>query len=201
MDCGPTWMVREGAASPPRVAEQTLTPVEITSLFAAVGRGETAAFERLYVTTCAKIYGVVLRILRRPDLAANVVEETYLQVWRSIGEFDPALSSPLAWMVAIARRRAIDLARQPGTGSEEGDPALADTESPGVLPRREMPEELKRLLTCIGRLEPDRQRMLLLAYYGAFSREQLAAKLDMPANLLKASLRRSLFELEQCLTS
>jgi RNA polymerase sigma-70 factor, ECF subfamily len=201
MDCGPTWMVREGAARPPRVAEQTLTPVEITSLFAAVGRGETAAFERLYVTTCAKIYGVVLRILRRPDLAANVVEETYLQVWRSIGEFDPALSSPLAWMVAIARRRAIDLARQPGTGSEEGDPALADTESPGVLPRREMPEELKRLLTCIGRLEPDRQRMLLLAYYGAFSREQLAAKLDMPANLLKASLRRSLFELEQCLTS
>ena len=51
------------------------------------------------------------------------------------------------------------------------------------------------------RLEPDRQRMLLLAYYGAFSREQLAAKLDVPANLLKASLRRSLFELEQCLTS
>jgi DNA-directed RNA polymerase specialized sigma24 family protein len=43
--------------------------------------------------------------------------------------------------------------------------------------------------------------MLLLAYYGAFSRDQLATKLDMPANLLKTSLRRSLSELEQCLTS
>jgi RNA polymerase sigma-70 factor (ECF subfamily) len=64
-----------------------------------------------------------------------------------------------------------------------------------------MPEELKRLLTCIGRLEPERQRMLLLAYYGAFGRDQLAARLDMPTNLLKASLRRSLSELEQCLTS
>jgi RNA polymerase sigma-70 factor (ECF subfamily) len=178
-----------------------LTPVEITWLFTAVARGDTAAFERLYAATCAKIYGIVLRILRRHDLAADVVEETYMQVWRSVGEFDPGLTSPLAWMVAIARRRAIDVARQPGTGPAEGDPALADTESPGVLPRREMPEELKRLLTCIGRLEPDRQRLLLLAYYGAFSREQLAAKLDMPANLLKASLRRSLFELEQCLTS
>jgi RNA polymerase sigma-70 factor (ECF subfamily) len=104
-------------------------------------------------------------------------------------------------MVAIARRRAIDLARKPGASADDGDPALAEAESPGVLPRREMPEELKRLLTCIGRLEPDRQRMLLLAYYGAFSRDQLAAKLDLPANLLKASLRRSLFELEQCLTS
>jgi RNA polymerase sigma-70 factor (ECF subfamily) len=64
-----------------------------------------------------------------------------------------------------------------------------------------MTEALKRLLTCIGRLEPDRQRMLLLAYYGAFSRDQLAAKLDAPAHLLKASLRRSLSEIEQCMTS
>jgi DNA-directed RNA polymerase specialized sigma24 family protein len=43
--------------------------------------------------------------------------------------------------------------------------------------------------------------MLLLAYYGAFSREQLAAKLDMPVDLLRASLRRSLLEIEQCLKS
>jgi RNA polymerase sigma-70 factor (ECF subfamily) len=176
-----------------------MTPVEITWLFAAVARGDVGAFERLYGATCAKIYGVVLRILRRHDLAADVMEETYLHVWRSVGEFDPALSNPVAWMVAIARRRAI--ARKPDAGAGDSEPVLAEAESPGVLPRREMPEELKRLLTCIGRLEPDRQRMLLLAYYGAFSREHLAVKLDMPANLLKASLRRSLFELEQCLTS
>ena len=158
-----------------------------------------AAFERLYAATCAKIYGVVLRILRRHDLAADVMEDTYLQIWRTVGEFDPALSNPVAWMVAIARRRAIDLARKPDIAAEGGDPALAEADSPGVLPRREMPEELKRLLTCIGRLDPDRQRMILLAYYGAFSREQLSVKLDMPVNLLKASLRRSLVEIEQCL--
>jgi RNA polymerase sigma-70 factor (ECF subfamily) len=178
-----------------------MTPVEMTWVLAAVARGDVGAFERLYASTCAKIYGVVLRILRRHDLAADVMEDTYLQIWRSAGEFDPALSNPTAWMVAIARRRAIDLARKPNIGAEESEPAIADADSPGVLPRREMPDELKRLLTCIGRLDPERQRMLLLAYYGAFSREQLAAKLDMPANLLKASLRRSLFELEQCLTS
>jgi RNA polymerase sigma-70 factor (ECF subfamily) len=178
-----------------------LTPVEITWLLAAAARGDMAAFERLYATTSAKIYGVVLRILRRHDLAADVTEETYCQVWRSAGEFDPAISNPVAWMVAIARRRAIDLARKPDAGARDSEPELAEAENPGILTRREMPEELKRLLTCIGRLDPDRQRMLLLAYYGAFSRDQLAVKLDMPANLLKASLRRSLFELGQCLTS
>ncbi len=179
----------------------SVTPVEITWLLAAVNQGDAGAFERLYLATCAKIYGVVLRILRRHELAAQVVEETYLQIWRTAHEFDPTLSNPIAWMVAIARRRAIDLVRRPETVAAEPDPEIEDGEGPGTVPRRELTNELKRLLTCIGRLEPDRQRMLLLAYYGAFSREELALKLDIPANLLRAALRRSLFEIEQCLTS
>jgi RNA polymerase sigma-70 factor (ECF subfamily) len=62
-------------------------------------------------------------------------------------------------------------------------------------------DDLKQLLTCIGRLEPDRQRMLLIAYYGAFTRDQLSAKLEMPVDLVRASLRRSLLEIDGCLTS
>jgi len=177
------------------------TSVEIAWLLAAVTKGDKNAFERLYAATCAKVYGVVLRIVRRHDLAAEVVEEAYLQVWNNSSQFDPAFSTPIAWIVAIARTRAIDVARRPDADAADIEPEIADADSPGVLPRRELTDELKRLLTCIGRLEPERQRMLLLAYYGAFSREQLATKLDMSANLLKAALRRSLFEIEQCLTS
>jgi RNA polymerase sigma-70 factor (ECF subfamily) len=138
-----------------------------------------------------------LRIVRRHALAADVVEQAYLQIWQSAGEFNPGQSGPLAWMVAIARRLAIDEARRaPGDGEPEVE---EESEGPAAVPRHQLTEELKRLLTCIGRLEPERQRMLLLAYYGAFEREQLAIKLDMPVNLLRASLRRSLVEVEQCL--
>ena len=178
------------------------TPVEMTWLLAAVAKGDAVAFERLYGATCAKLYGVVLRIVRRDDLAADVMEDAYLQIWGSTGEFDPAQSGPLAWMVAIARRLAIDVARRPQPPAGDGEPeVIDDNEGPGTVPRHELTNDLKRLLTCIGRLEPDRQRMLLLAYYGAFSREQLSMKLDMPVNLLRASLRRSLAEVEQCLGS
>jgi RNA polymerase sigma-70 factor, ECF subfamily len=174
------------------------TPVEITWMLAAVAKGDPSALERLYQATCAKLYGVVLRIVRRHDLAADVIEESYLQIWRSAGEFNPGHSSPLAWMVAIARRMAIDVAR--GAVAADGEPeVIEENEGPGTLPRHQLTDDLKRLLTCIGRLEPDRQRMLLLAYYGAFSREQLSVKLDMPVDLLKSSLRRSLVEVEQCL--
>jgi RNA polymerase sigma-70 factor (ECF subfamily) len=178
-----------------------LTPAEITALLAITARGDREAFARLYAGTCAKLYGVVLRILRRHDLAAKVLEDAYLQIWQNAGQYDPAESTPIAWMVAFARTRAIDLARRPDTAASDVEPEIAEAEGPGVLPRREMTEGLKRLLTCIGRLEPERQRMVLLAYYGAFSREQLAVKLDVPTNLLKASLRRSLFEIERCLTA
>ena len=177
-----------------------LTAPELTWLLDATSRQDHAAFERLYAATSAKLYGVVLRILRRHDLAAGVLEEAYLQIWETAADYDPSQASPFAWMVAITRRRAIDLVRRPDTVASDVEPDIAEAEGPGVLPRRELTDDLKRLLTCVGRLDPDRQRMVLLAYYGAFSREQLASKLDLPANLLKASLRRSLFEIEQCLT-
>ena len=178
------------------------TAVEITWLLAAVAKGDAVAFERLYGATCAKLYGVVLRILRRHDLAGDVIEQAYLQIWRDAGDYGPARLTPLAWMVAIARRLAIDVARGPQPPAAEGEPDIVEgDEGPGAVPRHELTDDLKQLLTCIGRLEPERQRMLLLAYYGAFGREQLSAKLDMPIDLLRASLRRSLLEIDGCLKS
>jgi RNA polymerase sigma-70 factor (ECF subfamily) len=177
------------------------TSVEISLMLASVANGDADAFERLYMATSAKIYGVVLRIVRRHDYAADVMEDTYLHIWKTAADFDPALASPMSWMVAIARARAIDLARRPDIVASDAEPEIADADGPGPLSRRELTEDLKRLLTCIGRLEPERQRMLLLAYYGAFSRGELSRKLDTPALQLRVSLRRSLFEIEQCLTS
>ena len=176
------------------------TPAEITRLLAAVAQGDPSAFERLYAGTCAKLHGVVLRIVRRHNLAAEVMERAYLEIWREAGEFNPTHSSPLAWMVAIARRLAIDVVRRPAIAGNEPEVG-EETEGPAAVPRQQLTDALKRLLTCIGRLEPDRQRMLLLAYYGAFSRQELSVKLDIPVDLLKSSLRRSLVEVEQCLNT
>src|SRR5438105_4760025 len=124
------------------------SPAEITALLASVGKRDGAAFERLYRASAAKLYGVVLRILRRHDIAAAVLENAFLQIWETAGDFDPAQSSPIAWIIAIARSRAIDLARRPDTAPSNTEPDIADAESPGSMPRREMTEELKRLLTC-----------------------------------------------------
>jgi len=178
-----------------------LTPAELVWLIAAVSKRDEAAFERLYVATRAKLYGVVLRILRRQDLAEEVIQETYVKVWNSAGQFNPAVSSPITWMAAIARNRAIDIVRKRGESSIEEEPEAMDVaaETPDPLARREMSEELKRLLECVGRLEPDRQKLVLLAYYNGWSREQLAAKFATPVNTVKTWLRRSMMEIRECL--
>ncbi|GLH78576.1 RNA polymerase sigma factor [Bradyrhizobium sp. SSBR45G] len=178
-----------------------LTPAELVWLLAAVAKGDEAAFERLYTATRAKLYGVVLRILHRQDLAEEVVQETYVKVWNNAAQFDPAVSSPITWMAAIARNRAIDLVRKRGELSLEDEPSALEVaaETPDPLARREMSEELKRLLECVGRLEPDRQKLVLLAYYNGWSREQLATKFEAPVNTVKTWLRRSMMDIRQCL--
>jgi RNA polymerase sigma-70 factor (ECF subfamily) len=180
-----------------------LTPAELVWLMAGVARGDQAAFERLYVATRAKLFGVVLRILRRTDLAEEVIQETYLKIWNNAGSFDARLATPITWMVAIARNRALDVVRRKSEVSIEDEPEAMETagEEPNPLARQEMTDDLKRLLGCLGQLEEERRRLVLLAYYGGWSREQLAVKFDRPANTIKTWLRRSLLEIRECLGS
>ncbi len=178
-----------------------LTQAELVWLLAAVAKGDQAAFERLYSATRAKLYGVLLRILGKPELADDVMQETYLKVWKMAGRFDPTIASPITWMVAIARNRAIDIVRKRADVSVEDSPEAMGVaaETPPPLARREMTEELRRLLSCLGKLDPEKQRIVLLAYYSGWSREQLAQKLDIPVNTIKTWLRRSLLEIRECM--
>ncbi len=178
-----------------------LTPGELVWLLASVAKGDEAAFERLYEATRAKLFGVVLRILRRQDLAEEVIQEAYVKIWNSAGQFNPGMASPITWMVSIARNRAIDVVRKRSETSIEEEPAAMEvaSDTPEPLARREMTEELKRILECVGQLDPERQKLVLLAYYNGWSREQLAEKFDTPLNTVKTWLRRSMIEIRECL--
>jgi RNA polymerase sigma-70 factor, ECF subfamily len=178
-----------------------LMQTELVWLLGAVARGDETAFERLYEATRAKLYGVLLRILGKPALAEEVMHETYLKVWKMADRFDPATASPITWMVAIARNRAIDIVRKRGDISidEEPDAPEPAAGGPPPLARREMTAELKRLLSCLGRLDSEKQRIVLLAYYSGWSRDQLATKLDIPVNTIKTWLRRSVLEIRECM--
>ena len=80
----------------------------IAAALAAAGRGDRKALQTIYRLTAAKLFAVCMRILGERGEAEDMLQEVYMTVWRKAGTFDPALSSPMTWLIAIARNRAID---------------------------------------------------------------------------------------------
>jgi RNA polymerase sigma-70 factor (ECF subfamily) len=164
---------------------------------------DTSAFAALYRQTSAKLYGVVARILSRSDVAADVLQETYVRIWDKAGEFDPAKGSPLGWMATIARSRALDEVRRVRPVSLEDQPEGFEPAAEEVDPlaARERSERLGALVACLKALDEEKRAVVLLAYYRGLSREALAKRFGRPVPTIKTWLHRSLAQLRDCLAS
>jgi RNA polymerase sigma-70 factor (ECF subfamily) len=184
-----------GVAAPPRSAD------DLTQLLLRVASEDHKAFQMLFRATSAKLYSVVFRILRRKDLADEIVQEAYLRIWRRAASFDRKAGSAIAWMAVIARNLALDELRRAQPISIEDRPEVLDMpdEFNHPLDAREKSEDGARLMACLEGMEKDRREMLLLAYYHGMSREELAAKYGAPVGTVKTWLRRGLLQLRACL--
>jgi RNA polymerase sigma-70 factor (ECF subfamily) len=128
------------------------------------------------------------------------LQDVYVRVWLRAGEFDPTLGSPITWMVAIARNRALDEAKRKTMRSLDTMPELLQLPSEeDPLTSLERGEERRRLLACLEGLEPDRQQIIRLAYHYGLTREEIASRIDRPTATVKTWLRRSLAQLKNCL--
>ena len=175
---------------------------DLTQLLARIAARDTTAFAALYKQTSAKLYGVVARILKRSDVAADVLQEVYVRVWEKAGEFDSAKGSALAWMATIARNRALDEVRRVRPVSledQQGFEPAAEAVDP--LGARERSEGLARLIDCLQGLDEEKRAIVLLAYYRGLSREALAKRFGRPVPTIKTWLHRSLAQLRDCLKS
>src|SRR5260370_7122307 len=109
----------EAEPSPAGALDRMDEDAPASQLAAAVVRvagGDHAALRMVYKDTSAKLFGVCLRILKDRSEAEDVLQDVYVTVWRKAATFDPGRASPITWMVAIARNRAIDRLRVRGAG-------------------------------------------------------------------------------------
>jgi RNA polymerase sigma-70 factor (ECF subfamily) len=174
---------------------------DLTQWLTQSARGDRQAFAALYRASSAKLYGTILRILNDRALAADILQEVYVKIWRNASSFDAAKAAPTTWMAAIARNRALDEARKrkpPTIDAETEGLNLAAPES-DPLAGRDRQEELRRLLACLDGLDAERRRIVVLAYCEGLSREALSARFAHPVPTIKTWLRRSLAQLRECL--
>ncbi|MBR2535774.1 MAG: sigma-70 family RNA polymerase sigma factor [Hyphomicrobium sp.] len=176
---------------------------ELSNLLLRVAERDAAAFKVVYGATSSKLYGIILRILRRRDVADEVLQEVYVKIWDRASDFNPAIASPITWMATIARNRAIDEVRRKRPESFEDHPEIVDVpaDDPSALSILMRGEDGRRLADCLSRLDDGKRQMVVLAYCDGLSRDELAAQYGQPVNTIKTWLRRSLAQLKGCLSS
>ncbi|WFU16504.1 sigma-70 family RNA polymerase sigma factor [Bradyrhizobium sp. CB3481] len=169
----------------------------LLQLITEVAQGNKSAFARLYGLTHAKLLGVALRILRDRALAEDVLQESYLKIWRHAASYDPKIASPMTWMATIIRHRAIDAVRKrqlEAFGCDDEISAMA-SDDPDPVEEMHLARLRPKALAAFARLPEGKRRLIMLAYLRDRSRQELSMRLGIPANTVKTHLRRALLEL------
>ncbi len=171
-------------------------------LLSRAARGHEDAFAVLYDATVARVHGVILRVLRAPDLAAEVTQEVYVEIWRQSGRYRPDRGSVLTWMCTIAHRRAVDRVRS--TSSETArDTAYATLENAPafdhVWDAVERKLDTERVRQAMVSLTEIQREAITLAYFGGYSQSQVAQLLQLPLGTVKSRIRDGLIGLRDAL--
>lgn len=173
------------------------------ALLVATAGGDQQAFARLYRLAAAKLFGLLVRILRREDWAEEVLQEVFVSVWRHAGDFTPSRGAAWPWLLQIARNRALDRWRRASQDATDPD---ADLEaipdgSPPVDAQLARDRDARRLHGCLERLVARQRECVELAYFEGLSHSQLAERLSVPIGSVKTWIRRGLLVLRECLGS
>jgi RNA polymerase sigma-70 factor, ECF subfamily len=175
---------------------------QLVAALARTAGGDRAALQMVYRDTSAKLFGVCLRILRDSGEAEDVLQDVYMTVWRRAGTFDPGRASPITWLVAITRNRAIDRLRASSNArrAQPIDDALGVSDaSPGALEQVEDADQHRRLMGCLSELEPKHASAIRAAFLDGATYETLAERAGVPLGTMKSWIRRSLIRLKACL--
>ena len=155
------------------------------------------AFEELYDRHNAMLWSIVLRIVGKAPEAEEVLQDAWLQVWRSAGTYQPSRGTVVGWLLTLARSRAIDrlrslMSRQSAEASERIEPPARTSEPPVEMARVQVQEQVAAALSAL----PTQQREVLqLAYFTGLSQSEIAARLGAPLGTVKSWTRQALSRL------
>jgi RNA polymerase sigma-70 factor, ECF subfamily len=176
----------------------------IATALARIPGGDRATLQTVYRLTSAKLFGVCLRILSERSEAEDVLQEVYVTVWRKAADFDASRASPMTWLIAIARNRAIDRLRASRV-SRRMDPIDAAAEVADSAPiadhALESAQDHARLHGCLDGLAAHERSALRGAFFDGNTYEDLAERMSVPLGTMKSWIRRAMMKLKSCLES
>ena len=166
------------------------------SLLERIVAREAEAIGELYDRHSSLFYGLILRILRNAGEAEEVLQDVFLQVWKRADTFNADLGTPVAWLVRIARNRAIDRLRANNLNARTLEvPPPPPTESPEA--RAALSEEQRALRRALEALSLEERQLLEHAYFLGLTQSELADRFGLPLGTVKTRIRTALTTLRR----
>ena len=156
---------------------------------------DQAVIGELYDAYGGALYGVVLRVVQSPELAQQVLQDTFLKVWRNAATYDPAKGRLFTWLVNIARNTAIDATRSAQFRQQQKTDATdALVHSPGGHSLN--PDHIG-VREIVGRLDEKYRLLIDLLYFQGYTQEEAAEETGIPLGTIKTRLRYAIGELRR----
>ncbi|XAS63782.1 sigma-70 family RNA polymerase sigma factor [Pseudarthrobacter sp. So.54] len=186
-----------------RSAEQDVSPPTeqardcLVGLLLRTAQGDHQAFSEFYRHTSRQVSGLVRRVLIDPDLSEEVVQEIFIVVWQDAAKYQQASGTPMAWLMTIAHRRAVDKVRasQSSRNRDNRWAATAPTAYDGVFDAVADRMDARILITSLAALSSLQRESIILAYFGALTHRQISVKLAVPLPTIKSRIRDGLHRL------
>lgn len=175
--------------------------LDYSGLLIACANGDRSALKRLYEEEAGRMIAVAQRIVRRRELAEEVVQDAFVQIWRKAGTFTAERGSARGWIYTILRNRALNLirdgAREDLVDSDSLDRARDQSAEIGdAFDRLAADSALRR---CLEGLDREKRESILLSYVAGYSHGEIAAVLRVPVGTAKSWVRRGLLALRDCM--
>jgi RNA polymerase sigma factor (sigma-70 family) len=185
---------------------ESLDDAALALLIGRVMRQDEAALATLYEQLSGRVYAVAIHVTRRVGCAEEVLQDTFWQVWRQAPRFDPQRGSAIAWILMMARSRALDAlrarARDPVRSSQQSvddeDP-LADETADDPLDLLQAVRRDGALHAQLALLDPARRQLIALAFFRGMTHDEIADHTGMPLGTVKSHFRRTLAALQSAL--
>ncbi|KGN34258.1 RNA polymerase sigma factor SigK [Knoellia sinensis KCTC 19936] len=175
---------------------------DLGRLLTRSARGDEAAFAELYDATAARLHGLVVRVVRDRAQSEEVTQEAYLDIWRHCTRFDPSRGSPLAWMLTIAHRKAVDRVRSAEASKAREvtyESTTIEREHDTTLEKVETRLDQQRVRRALDSLTETQRGAVELAYLGGHTHTEVAALLGIPLGTAKTRIRDGLIRLRDTL--
>lgn len=190
---------RDAARATAQARQALLAP-----LVARMAQADESALAEFYDATVKKVYGLALRICGSAAVAEEVVADTFFQAWTESARYEPSRGRVMAWLLVMARSRAIDAyhGRDKAMLHESPETLIEESDQPntaGVDALLETMQSNAALQATLGHLSPVQRQLIALAFYQGLSHSEIAAHSGLPLGTVKAHIRRALTTLRGAL--